>query len=194
MATGAVPAARTTARAPAMGVVGGRTGARGRNGGDRGGWGLACALAVRAQGWEDWTRARAAPSSKAPSTLPAPLLLVGASARGCGGLWRVGASCGRKVGKCGENAPVARVRPVSRPRPHAFPHPAPCSICVGLCGNAGRRAGYPPWRPGRAVTRDGSWAVAEIVGASYPFLWGARGAVSCPRSRTRSTHPLHPQM
>ncbi len=180
--------------APAVGVVGGRTWPRGRN---RGCWGLACALAVRTHGWEDWPRTRTAASSKAPSTLPAPLLLVGASACGCGGLWRVGAGCGRKMGKCGENAPVARARPGSRPRPHAFPHPAPCSTCVWLCGNAGRRAGHPPWRSGQAVARDGSRAVAELVGfpgASYPFLWGACGAVSCPRSHARSTHPLHPQM
>ncbi len=98
----------------------------------------------------------------ASSTLSAPVLLVGAGARGCGGLGRVGACCGSKVGKCGENAPIARARPGSRPGSHAFPHPALCSACVWLCGNAGQRTGHPPWHLGRAVPRDGSRAVAEL--------------------------------
>ena len=79
-------------------------------------------------------RARAAPSSNASSTLSAPVLLVGAGACECGGLWRGGASYGTKVGKNNENAPVARSSPRSRPRFHAFPRPVLCYKCVWLCG------------------------------------------------------------
>jgi hypothetical protein len=44
-----------------------------------------------------------------------------------------GASCGRKVGKCGENSPIARARPGSHTCPYAFLHPTPISPAMRQC-------------------------------------------------------------
>jgi hypothetical protein len=145
-------------------------------------------------------RAGAAPSSKTPSTLPAPLLLVGGRyARGCGGLWRVGACCGRSGRKGGEMWRNALLR-VPAPGPARASTRSPTPRCVL------RVVGCATMQGGGLGTYHGTWGerwrVTEVgrlqkwwcfLLASYPFLWGACGAVSCPRTRARSTHPLHPQ-